>query len=147
MNKIKSDIVDLIAQGFTLHEACAKLEIQLSHVTDWLDADTVFKDYIAKAKKTVTQSMVDEAERQLMEAVRNGEKWAIVYYLDNQGKDKGYNVKEEPTTVINNNLSIPELSHNLASILNHGLNTKTIDSEDYEVIKNVLDLPSPAKHN
>lgn len=42
----------------------------------------------------ITDEMNDTAEGQLMLAIRRGESWAIKYWLDNRGQERGFGVRK-----------------------------------------------------
>lgn len=56
---------------------------------------------IKKEIETINDVCVDFAERMLFKRIAEGSDSSIFYYLNNKGKKRGYNVKEEPGKEIN----------------------------------------------
>lgn len=52
---------------------------------------------VAEAYEEETATTLDEAEHQLIKAVRNGEPWAVKYTLSTKGKERGYTERQEIT--------------------------------------------------
>ena len=52
---------------------------------------------LQEALKDVKETYLDLAESQLIRAMKLGERWAIKYYLNTQGKDRGYVERHEHT--------------------------------------------------
>lgn len=75
------------------HKALACRTANISRVTlySWIEKF----DSLRQAIEDMNEEVLDLAETKLLQAVNNGEKWAIEYMLDRKGKDRGYTTRQE----------------------------------------------------
>ena len=53
-------LLELIADGMSLVKACKEVDVGISSVFRWLEADPVFRDKYAKAKEAQAEKFADE---------------------------------------------------------------------------------------
>lgn len=75
------------------HKALACRTANISRVT--LDSWIRKFSFLRQAIEDMNEEVLDLAETKLLQAVNKGEKWAIEYILDRQGKDRGYTTRQE----------------------------------------------------
>jgi len=67
-----------------------------------VDRQTIYRYFdrypdLEEASQEYLDSITDEAEHHLIEAVRAGNPWAVRYWLSTRGKNRGYSTKQEAT--------------------------------------------------
>lgn len=71
--------------------ACRTANISRQTLDNWIKKFDTLREEI----EDMNEEVLDLAETKLLQALNNGEKWAIIYMLDTKGKDRGYTVKQE----------------------------------------------------
>ncbi len=71
--------------------ACRTANISRTTLENWIEKF----DTLKQAIEDINEETLDLAETKLVQALGNGEKWAIQYMLDTRGKDRGYTTRQE----------------------------------------------------
>jgi len=71
--------------------ACRTANISRQTLDNWINKFDTLKQSI----EDMHEEVLDLAETKLLQAMNNGEKWAITYTLDTLGKERGYTTKQE----------------------------------------------------
>lgn len=71
--------------------AARKLGVSRRAIGKRIDADAALKQVVIDARET----MLDDAERSLADAVKAGEAWAVCFCLKTQGRNRGYVERRE----------------------------------------------------
>lgn len=72
-------------------KAAENTGVSVATIKYWIKEDPDFKDRVYDAE----QKFVDEVEQELFKLIRKGNVYAMMFYLECKGKDRGY-VKREP---------------------------------------------------
>lgn len=83
----------LVKSGGTITEAAVKLNMS----REALHRRIARSIKLQEAVHTIRESMLDLAESKLMSSIKNGEPWAVCFYLKCQGKGRGYTERSEVT--------------------------------------------------
>jgi|TARA_R100000084_G_C4628917_1_gene137277 hypothetical protein len=88
-------------------KVCEAAEISRQSFYDRLERHPDLKQILADARETT----IDVAESKLFKLIEEGHYPSIRFYLETQGKHKGYTVKQEVTNThtIKNILEVPEM--------------------------------------
>lgn len=98
---------------------------------------------LQEALHYINESMLDDAEEALVDEVRNRKAWAIKFFLENKGKDRGYGDKRTKQSILNNSgvVVIPQggtLSDWMMAAGAQGVKRVTEDVFDAEVETNAI---------
>lgn len=86
-------ILEVLQKTGGKHKALACRTANISRTT--LDTWISKFDTLRQSIEDMNEEVLDLAETKLLQALNNGEKWAIQYMLDTKGKDRGYTVRQE----------------------------------------------------
>ena len=85
-----------------VYEAAKKCKITPQTHYRWLQDDAEYAEQV----KEINEANLDLAESKLLQNIKAGNQQAIMYYLNNKGKSRGYNTESEtdkqPTPIIIN---------------------------------------------
>lgn len=94
MKATKKDILDALeAAGGFVTIAAKKLNMSYQAVSERIKKDPELK----KKKEEIDEGYKDFAESKLVVAIKNGESWAICFFLKCKAKDRGYVERQEIT--------------------------------------------------
>lgn len=85
----KKIISALKATGGMISPAAKKLGCSRQSLYQWIQKD----EKIAEALETVREENLDFVETQLLQAAKNGQSWAVCFYLKCMGKARGFSEK------------------------------------------------------
>ena len=93
--KKKKFLENLKASLGIITSACEKTGISRTTYRRWLKSD---EDFAAEAAD-ITETQVDFVESRLLQAIKDGETTAIIFYLKTKGKHRGYSEKVQPAAL------------------------------------------------
>jgi hypothetical protein len=76
-----------------VEDACIVAQCARRTYLNWLKNDAKFKE----RQQEILDGYIDLVENALMKKVQTGDLKAIIYYLDNQGKERGWQSSEKVT--------------------------------------------------
>lgn len=82
---------DLVAQDGNLSAVARRYGVSRTAVQNMIARTPALKEVVADAR----EGMLDDAECALYKAVRDGQAWAVCFYLKTQGKRRGYIEKDD----------------------------------------------------
>jgi len=86
-------VLEVLRKTGGKHKALACRKANISRTT--LDAWIAKFDTLRQEIEEINEEVLDLAETKLLQALNNGERWAIQYILDTKGKDRGYTSRQE----------------------------------------------------
>jgi hypothetical protein len=81
----------IVRHGGNLSAVARQFKVTRQAVQGLIASTPTLKDVLADAR----EGMKDDAESALMNAVRQGASWAVLFYLKTQGQDRGYVEKQK----------------------------------------------------
>jgi hypothetical protein len=97
--------------GGVLNAIANKADVDRSTVRRWRDTDEQFAQEMVEERDSVS----DDGETQLIQAVRAGQPWAVKYWLSTQAKNRGYTMStktEIPGSIQRSKVVIVRLPEN-----------------------------------
>ena len=82
--KLKTKLIELLGQYPIVSAACKQVRVPRSTYYRWLKEDQDFANKINEVLAMGVDSINDIAETQLSLAIKNGEPWAIRFWLNNR---------------------------------------------------------------
>lgn len=126
IKKQKTDLIELLKKNPVIQIACEKLDIGRATHYRWYADDEEYAKAVDSAIAEGVTFVAEFAESQLLNAVRNGEPWAVSMIL--KAMHPRYKNKIEFSGTINHN-------------------TRELTAEDEELIKESLRLALPTNSN
>ena len=90
--KMKKKVLGLLHKMASVTKACKEAKISRALYYQWREKDEEFKK---EAEEILNEEQVDFAEDCLKAAMQRGDTKAIIYYLNNRGKSRGWGEKQE----------------------------------------------------
>ena len=82
--KLKTKLIEILGQYPIVSAACKQAHLPRSTYYRWLKEDQEFANQVNNALAIGVDSINDIAETQLSLAIKNGEPWAIRFWLNNR---------------------------------------------------------------
>lgn len=90
--KIKKELLESLHKMSSITTACKKAGIERMTFYRWKKED---EQFAAEVEQIMNEEQVDFAEDCLKERMQDGDTKAIIYFLNNRGKGRGWGEKQE----------------------------------------------------
>lgn len=90
------EVIDAIEQAHGIYAAAKVLGVAAQTIYKYMEKEPEIK----QAYEAMNERTTDIAVNKLYEAVKRGERWAVMFQLRTLGKQRGYTMKEEVETRI-----------------------------------------------